>query len=89
MIQPIKNNVLIRPLPSENVSEGGIFVPESFEVRNQKAEVVAVGNGSKARPMAYKSGDLIYNIKDCGDEILIDGIRHFIIQDTYILMYEN
>lgn len=89
MIQPIRNTVLIKPLPSEQISEGGIVVPESFYVRNQKAKVVAVGKGSKTRPMQYKPGDFIYNIKDCGDEIEIDGEKHFLIQDTYILMYEN
>lgn len=89
MIQPIINTVLIKPLPSENISAGGIVVPESFYVRNQKAEVVAVGKGCKKRPMIYKKGDLVYNIKDCGDEIEINGEKHYLIQDTYILMYEN
>lgn len=89
MIQPIRNTVLIKPLPSEQISQGGIVVPESFYVRNQKAEVVAVGGGTKQRPMIYKKGDVVYNIKDCGDEIIMDGERHFLIQDAYILMYEN
>lgn len=89
MIQPILDNVLIRPLPSENISAGGIFVPGSFQVRNNKAEVIAVGNGTKKNPMRYKKGDLVYNIQGCGSEIEINGVMHFLIKDSYVLAYEN
>lgn len=89
MIQPILDNLLIRPLASENISAGGIVVPGSFQVRNNKAEVVAVGKGSKKKPMQFKEGDLVYNIKDCGSELEIDGVKHFLIKDSYVLAYEN
>ena len=87
--KPLGSNILIRPFPSEEMSIGGIVVPGSFQVRNNKAEVVAVGSGSKKKPMQFKEGDLVYNIKDCGSELEIDGVKHFLIKDSYVLAYEN
>lgn len=86
---PIRDTVLIRPFPPEEMSLGGIIVAESFKQRNNKATVVAAGNGTKKRPMEFKPGDVTYNILNCGEEIIIDGVQHFLVKDTYILMYEN
>ena len=86
---PILDNVLIRPFPSENKSLGGIIVADSFKVRNQKATVVAVGKGTKKRPMQFKPGDVVYNIQNCGEEVIISGMQHFLVKDIYILAFEN
>lgn len=85
MIKPIRDNLLIKPFKSESISDGGIFVPDSFAIRNNKALVVAVGNGIKDKPMRFKKGDVIYNIKDAGDELIIDGEKYYMIKDNYIL----
>lgn len=86
---PIRDNVLIKPLASEEMSEGGIIVPGAFRARNNKAEVIAVGNGIAKRPMRFKKGQIVHSIKDSGDEIIIDDEKHFIVKDTYLLAYEN
>lgn len=86
---PIRDNVLIKPLASEEMSEGGIVVPISFRARNNKAEVIAVGNGIAKRPMRFKKGQIVHSIKDSGDEIIIDEEKYFIVKDTYLLAYEN
>lgn len=88
-VQPIRDNILIKPLESEEKSEGGILVPGSFRARNNKAMVIAVGNGTAKRPMRYKPGQIVHGIKDCGDEIIIDGEKHFIVKDSYLLASEN
>jgi len=84
MIQPILNTLLIKPLPSEGVSAGGIYVPESYSARNQKAIVIISGSKSK-----FKPGQEVWNIKDAGDELLIDGEKHFLIKDFHVLAYET
>lgn len=88
-ITPIADTLLIKPFPSEGVSIGGIFVPDSFKVRNQKAIVVAVGKGTKKNPMHFQPGESVYNIQNCGDEIIIDGVTHFLIKASYVLACEN
>jgi len=86
---PKFDQILIRPFSPDEISEGGIIVPESFQVRNNKARVIAVGVGTIKKPMFYKIGQTVYNIKDHGDEILIDGIMHYLIKADYILAYED
>jgi co-chaperonin GroES (HSP10) len=45
-MKAILDNVLVRPCASENISEGGLFVPESFKERSAKAVIVS----SEANP---------------------------------------
>ena len=86
---PIRENVLIKPLPPEEMSEGGIVVPDSFKARNNKAKVIAAGNGIAKRRMRFKEGEIVHSIKDCGEELIIDGEKHYLVKDTYILAYDN
>jgi len=84
-MQPIRQNILVRPLASDNVSEGGIIVPDSCKKDSNKVEIVAIGNGSKKKPMLRKVGEVGFRVKDCGVEILIDDVKHFIIDQSWII----
>lgn len=84
-MQPIRQNVLVRPLQSDSISEGGIIVPDSCKKDSNKVEVVAVGNGSKKKPMLRQVGEIGFRVKDCGVEILIHGVKHFIIDQSWII----
>lgn len=84
-MQLIRQNILVRPLESDSVSDGGIIVPESFKRDSNKVEIVAVGNGSKTKPMMRKVGEVGYRVKDCGTEILVDGVKHFIVDQSWII----
>lgn len=85
MIKVIRDNVLIRPFPSDEKSVGGIIVSEAHRALSQKAEVIAVGNGTKKTPMNWKQGDVAFRVKDCGDEVLIGGERHFIVKSGWLI----
>lgn len=85
---PIRNNVLVKPFPSKEVTEGGLFVPENSREVNNKVLVVKVGNGSKLKPMLLSEGITAYRVKDWGDEILIDGEKHFLMDQGALLAIE-
>jgi chaperonin GroES len=89
MIQPIKDNVLVRPCKPDEISAGGIIVPDSYKEISNKVEVVAVGNGIKNRSMAFKKGDVVCKIKGCGTEVLINGELYLLIKDNWILTKLN
>ena len=84
-MQPIRGQILVRPLESHGVSEGGIIVPNSFKKDSNKVEVVAVGNGTKDKPMKRKVGEVGFRVKDCGVELLIDDVKHFLIDQSWII----
>lgn len=86
---PIRDGVLVRPCESDSVSAGGIIVPDSYKAISNKVEVVAVGNGIASRPMKFQPGDIVCKIKDCGTEIEINGVKHLLIKDNWILAKLN
>jgi len=88
-MQPIRNKVLIKPFPSEEKSSGGIIVADGFRERNSKATIISVGNGTSKSPMNYKPGMVIFSVKDNGEEFIIDGEKHYLIESSWILAILN
>ena len=87
-MKPVRNNVLVKPFPPSEQSEGGIFVPLSVRKDNNRGTVVAVGNGTKDRPMQFKRGQIVYRVFEWGTPIEIQGEKHFLMDDSAILATE-
>ena len=86
-MKPLRDFVLIKPCASDEVTEGGLFIPESARERSSKAEIVEVGNGTRHIKMEAKKGDKIFHIKGAGDEFIINGEPHYLIRQVDILSY--
>lgn len=89
MIKPIKDQVLVKPFESDNISSGGIIVSDAHKETSNKVKVIAVGNGTKNLPMNWKPGETAFRIKDCGDEIIIGGEKHFIVKSNWLIAKLN
>jgi chaperonin GroES len=89
MIRPIRNKVLVKPFPSDELSAGGIIVSEAHRAVSNKMEVVEVGNGTKKTPMQFKKGDVVFRVKDCGDEIEMNGEKYFIVESSWLIAKLN
>lgn len=85
---PIRSQVLVKPFPSDEISEFGIIVPESARTPSNKVTIVKVGNGTKDKPMKLKSGQTGFRVKDWGCEVLVNGELHFIMDQDAILAIE-
>ena len=85
MIQPIRNQILVKPFPADEISEGGIFVPDSARAISNKVMIVGVGNGTKDKPMRLKSGMIGYRVQSWGCEVMVEGELHFIMDSDAIL----
>ena len=85
---PIRTQVLVKPFPSDEVSEFGIIVPESARKPSNKVTVVKVGNGTKDKPMKLKAGQTGYRVQDWGCDVLIDGELYFIMDQDAIIAIE-
>lgn len=84
---PLRDFILIKPCPADEVSEGGLFIPESARERSSKAEIVKVGRGTKNIKMEAKEGDIIFHVKGAGDEFIVNGEPHYLIRQVDILSY--
>lgn len=94
-IRPLQDRVLVKRVEGENVSKGGIIIPDSAKEKPMEATVVAVGNGKvldngETRSLAVSAGDLVLFSKYAGTEVKIDGEEHLILrEDDIIGIIEN
>lgn len=82
-IQPLGSRVLVRPLEAENVTSGGIYIPETAKEKPQTGEVVAVGDDKEE--IKVKVGQKVMFPKYNGTEIKIDGVEHIIMEAEDLL----
>jgi co-chaperonin GroES (HSP10) len=75
MIRAYMDNVIVRLLPRETVTAGGLFIPDNANGPNGKqtvqAEVIASGPGWRMR---NGRGPLVPNETKPGDVVLIDAM---------------
>ncbi|MEM9081168.1 MAG: co-chaperone GroES [Verrucomicrobiota bacterium] len=65
-IKPLGARVLVKRLEAEEVSAGGIVLPDTAKEKPQEAEVVSLGTGGKDE----NGNDIVFNVKE-GDKVLI------------------
>lgn len=88
-MRAIRDNVIVKPLPSDEKSVGGIIVSEAHRAVSDKVAVVSVGNGTKKNPMNWKPGDIAFRVHACGDEVEINGEKHFIVKADWLIAQLN
>ena len=90
MIRPLGERVVVKPLPTEEVTKGGIVLPDTAKEKPQEGEVVAVGpgrlldNGTRV-PIDLKVGDRILFSKYAGNEVKLDDVEYLIMREADIL----
>ncbi len=88
-IKPLADRVVVKPLPAEDKTKGGLFVPDTAKERPQQGEVVAVGSGrvtddGKKVPTEVKVGDRILYGKYTGTEVDYEGTEYLIMRESDI-----
>ena len=89
-IQPLADRVVVRPIEREEVTKGGIVLPDTAKEKPQEGEVVAVGQGrlsedGKRIPMDVKTGDIVVYARYGGTEIKVDDDTLMILRESDIL----
>lgn len=85
MLKPIRNQVLVKAFKEDEMSSGGIIVPENARKEGCKIEIMAVGNGTPSRPMRLKPGMIAYRVKDWGIPVEDNGELYYLMEDVAIL----
>lgn len=83
--KPLADRVIIKPCAAEEVTTGGIIIPDSAKEKPQRGEVLAVGNGTKDEEMILKEGDNVLYGKYAGTEIELDGEKVLIMRQNEVL----
>jgi chaperonin GroES len=88
-IQPLADRVIVKAKEAEEVTKGGIILPDTAKEKPIEGNVVAVGSGrvtedGKAVAMNVKVGDSVLYGKYSGTEIKIDGVEYLIMRESDI-----
>ncbi len=84
-IQPLADRVLIEPTAAEEVTLGGIIIPDSAKEKPLKGKVLAVGGGTKDEEMVLKPGDEVLYGKYAGTEIEFEGNKYLMMRQADVL----
>ena len=89
-LKPLADRLLVKPIAQEEVTKGGIVLPDTVKEKPQEGEVLVVGPGrlsedGKRIPMDVKVGDIVVYAKYGGMEIKIDGEELMILHESDIL----
>jgi chaperonin GroES len=89
-IQPLGQRVLVKRLEAEEVSAGGIVLPDTAKEKPQEAEVIALGTGGKDDngndiEFSVKVGDKVLISKYGGTDVKIDGEDMLILSESDVL----
>ena len=88
--QPLGDRVVVRPIEREEVSAGGIVLPDTAKEKPQEGEVMAVGKGrvaddGKLREIEAKVGDIVIYSRYAGSEFREDGEDFLVLRESDIL----
>jgi chaperonin GroES len=89
-LRPLQDRIIVKRLEEENMTAGGLYIPDTAKEKPQKGEIVAVGKGKisedgKVIPVDLKVGDKVLFGKYAGTEIKIDGSDYLIMREDDIL----
>ena len=89
-IEPLGGNVVVKRTEPDEVTAGGIVLPDAAREKPQEGRVLSVGNGkllengSRSEPQVSE-GDRVLFSSYAGTEIEIDGGQLLIMNETDIL----
>ena len=86
--KPLMDRVVIQEDPAEEISEGGILIPESVQdkERPQRGLVISTGPGRKDEPRGVKPGDHVLYGAYAGTAVRIKGLPYLIMRESDILL---
>ncbi|MGD9094215.1 MAG: co-chaperone GroES [Anaerolineales bacterium] len=89
-LKPLGSRVVVEPVEQEEVTAGGIVLPETAKEKPQKGKVLSTGPGErdddgKRVPMDVAVGDTVLYAKYAGTEIKVEGQKLLILKESDIL----
>jgi chaperonin GroES len=89
-LKPLADRLVVEPSEQEDVTAGGIILPETAKEKPQQGKVIAAGPGrtdeeGKRVAMEVKVGDKVLYAKYSGTEIKLDSKKVLILRESDVL----
>lgn len=93
-LTPLHDRIIIKPSQPEEVTKGGIIIPDTAKEKPMQGEVIAVGKGrinddGKVSPLQLKAGDIVLYGKYAGTEVKIEGDEFIIMRESDVFAVVN
>ncbi len=93
-LTPLHDRVIVRPAAPEEVTKGGIIIPDTAKEKPMQGDIIAIGSGKqsedgKLTPLSVKVGDRVLYGKYSGTEISIEGDDLLIMRESDIFAVVN
>lgn len=90
MLKPLGDRIIVKPVSAEEMTAGGIVLPDSAKEKPQEGEVIAVGPGTqldsgKMVPIDVNVGDRIIYGKYAGTEVKVGADDYVILRQEDVL----
>ncbi len=88
-LTPLYDRVIVKSQAPEEVTKGGIIIPDTAKEKPMQGTIVATGNGKltedgKITPLQVKVGDNVIYGKYSGTEITIEGEEYLMMRESDI-----
>lgn len=83
--KPLHDRVIVKPAEQEELTAGGIIIPDTAKEKPQRGVIVAAGPGKKDEPVTVRAGDEVLYGKYSGTEIKLNGEGLLIMRESDIL----
>lgn len=87
--KPINDRVVVKPLPADEKTAGGIIIPDTAKEKPQQGEIVAVGPGKEGNALNVNIGDRVLYGKYAGQELKYAEDEYLIMREEDILVVLN
>ncbi|HJL17424.1 MAG TPA: co-chaperone GroES [Sandaracinaceae bacterium LLY-WYZ-13_1] len=89
-VRPLNDRLLVRRMSEEEMTKGGILIPDTAKEKPIEGEVVAVGNGKvledgTVRALDVQTGDRVLFAKYGGTEVTLDGEALLMLRESDVL----
>jgi chaperonin GroES len=93
-LRPLDDRVVVKPLDAEEVTAGGIVLPDSAQEKPQRGKIIAVGAGKlldsgNRGELSVAIGDEVIYGRYGGSDIEVDGDELKILRESDILAKVN
>lgn len=84
MIIPVGDNILVEAIPVEEITAGGIYLPDNARVTPDKGKIISIGEDVKARDVLKKDKVVLFR-KNSGHDVNYQNKEYVILPTKEVI----
>ncbi len=90
-LKPLGDRLIVKAVEEDEVTAGGLVLPDTAKEKQSRGKVVAVGDGSwdedgeKRIPLDVAEGDEVLYSKYGGTEVTVEGEELLVLRESDVL----